>query len=58
MKYKLLGENTPNMPWQEKPSDLRLPLWRYENNPIITCYVVALAFTDMDTVIDYIKQNS
>jgi len=35
MKYQLKGEYSPNMPWQDKPSDLRLPLWRYARNPII-----------------------
>jgi len=35
MKYKLIGESTPNLPWQEKPADLDLPLWRYKDNPII-----------------------
>ncbi|HAK68676.1 MAG TPA: glycosylase, partial [Treponema sp.] len=29
------GENLPNMPWQDKPSDWSLPVWRYSENPVI-----------------------
>lgn len=33
---KIIGENLPNIPWQERPSDCREPLWRFDANPIIS----------------------
>lgn len=27
--------NLPQIPWQEKPADAKLPVWRYTENPII-----------------------
>ena len=37
MSVKIIGQNVPNMPWQDRPADDRngLPLWRYSENPII-----------------------
>lgn len=36
MKYKVYSEGIKNLPWQDKSEkDSALPLWRYENNPII-----------------------
>ncbi|MCM1538964.1 MAG: glycoside hydrolase family 130 protein [bacterium] len=32
---KIIGEALPGIPWQEKPEGYRMPVWRYENNPII-----------------------
>jgi beta-1,4-mannooligosaccharide/beta-1,4-mannosyl-N-acetylglucosamine phosphorylase len=32
---KIIGDALPNIPWQEKPSDEIMPLWRYSQNPII-----------------------
>ena len=32
---KIIGEQLPNIPWQEKPAGLNAPVWRYEQNPII-----------------------
>ena len=29
------GENLPNIPWQDKPKDWWLPIWRYSENPVI-----------------------
>ncbi|MCR4694673.1 MAG: glycoside hydrolase family 130 protein [Pseudobutyrivibrio sp.] len=35
-KLKILGfEPVENMPWQDRPSGAKGPIWRYENNPII-----------------------
>ncbi len=36
-ELKMLGcPDVPNMPWQEKPADLKgAPVWRYTDNPII-----------------------
>ncbi|MCD8108013.1 MAG: glycoside hydrolase family 130 protein [Oscillospiraceae bacterium] len=35
-KVKIInGENLPNIPWQEKPENYNLPVWRYTENPII-----------------------
>lgn len=35
-KVKLInGENLPNIPWQDKPENYNLPVWRYTENPII-----------------------
>lgn len=35
-KVKILGTSTPNVPWQEKPEELKgAPVWRYTENPII-----------------------
>ncbi len=36
MKYKMISEPVTNMPWQEKPENLKgAPVWRYDQNPII-----------------------
>ena len=29
------GNNLPNIPWQDKPKDCWLPIWRYSENPVI-----------------------
>ena len=26
----------PNLPWQERPADCTAPVWRYQENPIIS----------------------
>lgn len=31
----LIGAALPNIPWQDRPSDCSLPLWRYSENPIV-----------------------
>jgi beta-1,4-mannooligosaccharide/beta-1,4-mannosyl-N-acetylglucosamine phosphorylase len=32
---KMITNNLPNIPWQEKPTDCVGPVWRYSENPII-----------------------
>ena len=32
---KIIGNSLKNIPWQDKPSDCRGPVWRYSGNPII-----------------------
>jgi beta-1,4-mannooligosaccharide/beta-1,4-mannosyl-N-acetylglucosamine phosphorylase len=34
-KVKLYCEELPEIPWQEKPKDCRMPVWRYTENPIV-----------------------
>mgnify|MGYP002511540765 CR=1 FL=1 len=35
-KVKMISPAVPNIPWQEKPADLKgAPIWRYTENPII-----------------------
>lgn len=36
-KVRIIGNDVPEMPWQERPAENRtnLPLWRYRENPII-----------------------
>lgn len=34
-KYKVIGQNIPNLPWEDKPQGLSGPIWRYSGNPII-----------------------
>ena len=31
----ILCDKLPNIPWQDKPNNYNLPVWRYTNNPII-----------------------
>lgn len=31
----IIGENLPNMPWQDRPEGCQDIVWRYSNNPII-----------------------
>ncbi len=33
---KIIGENVPNIPWENKPADCDFPVWRHSNNPVIT----------------------
>ncbi len=35
MSKIISGGNLPNIPWQEKPADCWLPIWRYSANPVI-----------------------
>ena len=35
---KFIGNNLPDMPWQEKPAGEHMPVWRYDQNPIIGRY--------------------
>lgn len=32
---RIIGKELSNIPWQEKPAGCRMPVWRYEGNPII-----------------------
>jgi beta-1,4-mannooligosaccharide/beta-1,4-mannosyl-N-acetylglucosamine phosphorylase len=32
---KIIGSSLPNIPWQEKPDGYEMPVWRYNENPII-----------------------
>lgn len=32
---EIIGEELPNIPWQDKPPDCKAPIWRYSGNPII-----------------------
>lgn len=38
-EVKIIGPNVPNMPWQDRPADIKdkseIPVWRYSENPII-----------------------
>jgi len=34
-KRTILGDPMPNIPWQDRPSDNRNPVWRYSRNPVI-----------------------
>ena len=33
---KIIGNNLPDMPWQEKPAGEHMPVWRYDQNPAVT----------------------
>ncbi len=33
---KIIGNPLPNIPWQDKPAGYDMPIWRYQNNPIIS----------------------
>ena len=35
MSKIISGGNLPNIPWQDKPKDWWLPIWRYSENPVI-----------------------
>ena len=35
---KIIGTSLPNMPWQDKPAGEKMPVWRYDANPIIGRY--------------------
>ena len=32
---EIIGQNLPNMPWEERPAGCNAPLWRYSANPVI-----------------------
>lgn len=34
-QFKIIGENLPNIPWQEKPAGCKEVIWRYDANPVI-----------------------
>jgi beta-1,4-mannooligosaccharide/beta-1,4-mannosyl-N-acetylglucosamine phosphorylase len=35
IRVKMLADNVPNIPWQDKPQNQIGPVWRYKDNPII-----------------------
>lgn len=35
MSLKIIGQNIPNIPWQERPTGNSDVLWRYSENPVI-----------------------
>lgn len=35
MSVKIIGPIMSDMPWEEKPKDHKLPVWRYSSNPVI-----------------------
>lgn len=35
INVKMLTDNVPNIPWQDKPQNQIGPVWRYKDNPII-----------------------
>ncbi|ADO78184.1 glycoside hydrolase family 130 protein [Halanaerobium praevalens] len=35
MKNKVIADTLKNIPWQKKPKNLKDPVWRYQDNPII-----------------------
>ena len=35
MKYKIIGDSLPNIPWQERPAGTKDTVWRYSENPVI-----------------------
>lgn len=35
MSLKIIGQNIPNIPWQERPAGNSDVLWRYSENPVI-----------------------
>jgi len=32
---KIIGDNLPNIPWENKPAHSQAPIWRYSKNPIV-----------------------
>ncbi|EES73705.1 hypothetical protein POTG_01412 [Paenibacillus sp. oral taxon 786 str. D14] len=32
---KIIGENLPNIPWQDKPEHAAGPVWRHNDNPVV-----------------------
>jgi len=38
---KIIGEELKNIPWQDKPKGYHLPVWRYDNNPIIDRHAIS-----------------
>ena len=44
MKVKVLnGTSVPNLPWQEKPTDCKDIIWRYDQNPVIPRNIIPTA---------------
>lgn len=35
MNTKIIGDNHPNIPWQDKPDRFQGPVWRHTGNPVI-----------------------
>ena len=33
---KIIGENLPNIPWEDRPAGCNETVWRYSGNPLIT----------------------
>lgn len=40
---KIIGAALPNIPWQEKPANCKMPVWRYTENPIINRHDTAIS---------------
>ncbi len=35
MSVKIIGQDLPNIPWEERPADCKDVMWRYTGNPVI-----------------------
>lgn len=35
MKYSIIGQELPNIPWEDKPENCKEVIWRSRNNPVI-----------------------
>ena len=40
---RIIGQNLPNIPWQDKPEGYNAPVWRYSENPIIERHAIPTA---------------
>ena len=40
---RIIGQDMPNMPWQEPQGEGRLPVWRYDENPIIERFATKIS---------------
>ena len=34
-KVKMIADNLPNIPWEDKPEGYHAPVWRHSQNPVI-----------------------
>ena len=40
---RIIGQNLPGIPWQDKPEGYNAPVWRYSENPIIERHAIPTA---------------
>lgn len=40
---KIIGDNLPNIPWQDPSEEGTLPMWRYRENPIILRHATSIS---------------
>ncbi len=61
-EVKIIGPNVPNMPWQDRPADIKdkseIPVWRYSENPSSDVIHQKVLHVFLTVQLCHMKENS